>query len=295
VSLPRKAFDFSNWTRIPTAEDCAFLLAAGYTTAIVGASFNIGLARQQIAVLLTAGFRIEVYAWLRHPWQAQLLQNAIDAGAGFPVERYWMDVEDAQDATGKTTAELEFDIQAGVDYLHAGLPAGIEVGIYTGDWFWDAYVVSKKTFGCRLWLANYVSDTTNLPPVPGGWTVDELVIWQHADTLPGTDFNADDDLILIEVLDMTPDETTAAIKAYVDPKTTALYLNAVQNGEDILNHGAQIAALALAFAAHVQAQPVAAPPLPDDLKARLDAIQAQQDALVGRTKAAAAALAPAGS
>jgi Glycosyl hydrolases family 25 len=201
-ALSRKAFDFSNWTRIPTDKDCTDLLAQGYDTAIVGASFNPQLARQQIAVLVAHGFRIEMYAWLRHPWRADLLDAAINASYGFPVERMWLDVEDADDAMGKTPAQLEFDVNAALTYLESHL--SVPVGIYTGDWFWDAYMATTNTFGCALYLANYVTDTSVLPPLPGGWTV--LTIWQHAYHLTGTDFNADDDLILVEEDDMTPQQ-----------------------------------------------------------------------------------------
>lgn len=211
--VPRKAFDFSNWTRIPTENDCTMLKALGYTTAIVGASFNTQLARDQITVLVAHSFRIEVYAWMRHPWQQDLLDNALAACVGFPVERMWLDVEDADDATGKTPDQLAYDVQHGADYLRANFAN--EVSIYTGDWFWDQYMMTTNTFGCRLWLAYYVSLPPSLinifpPPLPGGWTT--LTVWQWRNNLkPGTDFNADDDIILED--DMTPADVDAAIEA----------------------------------------------------------------------------------
>lgn len=285
----RKAFDFSNWTRVPTADDCVTLRNLGYTTAIVGASFNPGLARQQIAVLVTFGFRIEVYAWLRHPIRDALLQNAIDACTGFPVERMWLDVEDAEDAMGRSPDELAQDVRLGVSYLRTRLT--IEVGIYTGSWFWDDYMETTDTFGCRLWLANYVT-TPNVAFIhahlPGGWTPETLVIWQWNNHLAGTDFNADDNLILVEVSDMSPEETAAAIKAYVDPKVGALFGNALNNGADIVRHGAQISALASAFAAHVQEGGGTLDPA---FAARLTTLEAEHAALVKRVLDAAAALA----
>lgn len=286
----RKAFDFSNWTRVPTPADIAELLALGYNTAIVGASFDPQLARDQITVLVAAGFRIEVYAWLRHPWRPDLLQNAVDACAGFPVERFWLDVEDADDATGKTPAQLAFDVEAALAYLRARLI--IEIGIYTGSWFWDPYMETTDTFGCRLWLANYVvvpDITWILNRLPGGWTPGTLAIWQWANHLGGTTFNADDNLILEED-DMTPDETAAAIRAYVDPKTTALYLNALNNGADILRHGAHIEALASALAAHVAEDSVPTNNPDPAVAALLADVQKQHADLVARVEAAAAAL-----
>lgn len=296
----RKAFDFSNWTRIPTGDDLDTLRALGYTTGIVGASFNVPLARLQIAALIAGGFRVEIYCWLRHPWRADLLQNAIDACIGFSVDRFWLDVEDAEDAMGKTPDQLAFDVEAALAYLRGRLH--VEIGIYTGSWFWDAYMETTNTFECRLWLANYVTNPL-IDPVtktgwiyqhlPGGWTPETFVIWQWRNNLkPGSDFNADDNLILLED-DMTTEETAAAIKAYVDPKTTALYLNAVQNGADIMAHGDQIKALALAFAAHVQAGSIV--PNAFVSQALYDQIQAiikRQDELEARARAAAAALAP---
>ena len=289
--LLRKAFDFSNWSRVPTPDDIATLRALGYTTAIVGASFDPQLARDQITVLVAAGFRIEVYAWLRHPWRQDLLDAALTACVGFPVERMWLDVEDAEDAAGKTPDQLAFDVQTAVDYLRAHFAN--EVAIYTGSWFWGPYMETTNTFGCRLWLANYVTTPDVawiVTQLPGGWTAATLAIWQYRNNLkPGSDFNADDDLIL-EADDMTADETAAAIKAYVDPKATALYLNAVQNGTDILRQGAQIVALATAFAAHVQEDSVPTNNPDPAVAATLADIQKQHAALVARIEAAAAAL-----
>lgn len=286
--LLRKAFDCSNWTRVPTPDDLVTLRALGYTTAIVGASFDVQLARAQIAVLVATDFRVEVYAWLRHPWRPGLLDNALAACAGFPVERMWLDVEDADDATGKTPDQLAYDVQHGLDYLRARF-AG-EVGIYTGSWFWGPYMETTDTFGCRLWLANYVSVPVVawiLARLPGGWT--ELAIWQWNNHLAGTAFNADDNLILEED-DMTPEETAAAIKVYVDPKVGALYQNALNNGTDILRHGAQIEALATAFAQHVAEDSVPTNAPDPEVATLLADVQRHQADLEARVAAAAAAL-----
>jgi hypothetical protein len=115
----------------------------------------------------------------------------------------WLDVEDADDATGKTPNQLAYDVVGGLNYLRQRLPATqqVEISIYTGSWFWDAYMQTTNTFGCRLWLANYV-DTPDvewvLARLPGGWGPDQLVIWQWSNHLVGTTFNADDNIILVE-------------------------------------------------------------------------------------------------
>lgn len=253
--MTRKAFDFSNWTRVPTPQDCSDLKYLGYTTGIVGASFNVSLARLQIESLIQGGFRVEVYCWLRHPWREDLLNNALIASEGFKVERFWLDVEDAEDAIGKTPDQLAFDVQIALTWLRARLT--IPIGIYTGSWFWDAYMETINTFGCTLWLANYIDGPPNVDEVtktgwiyqqlPGGWTADTLAIWQWRNNLkPGSDFNADDNLILIE------GATRMYTDAQLDTKFIALYLNAVQNGKDIMTQLAQIQALASALADHIQ-------------------------------------------
>lgn len=79
--------------------------------------------------------------------------------------------------------------------------------------------------------------------------------------------------------------------AQLDTKFMALFVNAVQNGADILVHGAQIAAIARAFAAHVQAGGTV--PLDPAFQIQLAAITKRQADLEARVKAAAlASLAP---
>jgi len=273
----RKAFDFSNWTRVPTIDDIATLRALDYTTAIIGASFDVALAREQITVLVEAGFRIEVYSWLRHPWRSGLLDNAINACAGFPVERLWLDVEDAADATGKTPEQLAFDVRTALDYIHAR--TSIPTGIYTGSWFWDSYMGTTDTFGEVLWLANYVTIpnvTFIYSHLPGGWTPDTLFIWQWNNHLAGTAFNADDNLILKET-DM-PDTYT---RAEVDAKIGAVFGLGLRNQDSIF-------ALAKALADHVQNHgQTAIGASVADLTALKDKLEAEQAELDARIRKAA--------
>jgi len=276
----RKAFDFSNWTRVPTIDDIATLRALGYTTAIIGASFDVALAREQISILVAAGFRIEVYGWLRHPGRAGLLDNAISACAGFPVERLWLDVEDADDALGQSPEQLAFDVRAALDYLHAR--ATIPTGIYTGSWFWDSYMGTTDTFGEVLWLANYVSTpSVNFiySHLPGGWKPDDLVIWQWNNHLAGTAFNADDNLILKET-DM-PDTYT---RAEVDAKIGALLGLEIDLGQQIKNVGGS---LWNHVANHNQTNVDASRA---DLQKMIDDLAAAQKALHDRIAAAGAIL-----
>lgn len=202
----RKAIDFANWTGIPTPFDIACLQAAGYDTVIVGCSYDRYVngvpqhhGRQQLEAFLAAGFRLEAYCWLRHPVQVLLLQRTIDAIAGLPVERLWLDVEDADDAAGKSPASLAADVEFALQYLHDR--TNVPTGIYTGSWFWGPYMQTDNTFGEPLWLANYVSQTSLefiAGRIPGGWNFSDLIIWQHSNHLPICSYNADDNLIIQE-------------------------------------------------------------------------------------------------
>jgi hypothetical protein len=294
--VTRRAADFANYTPLPTQQDFDDLRAGGYDTVIIGCSYfppgKPTFARDQIQAWLAGGFRVEAYAWLRHPCQPFLLQRAIDAIAGLPVERLWLDVEDADDATGKTPDQLAWDVRTALDYIHARTT--VPTGIYTGSWFWAPYMNTNDTFGQVLWLANYVT----IPNVdfiynhiPGGWTKDTLVIWQHDNHLEVSTFNADDNIILKEtVTDMTAVETDAAIKAYTDPKFAALLGNAIQNAIDINKQGDQIKALALAMAEF--AQNGNGTVTNAELQAQLVILTAHQAELDARIRAAGAVLNP---
>jgi lysozyme len=59
---------------------------------------------------------------------------------------------------------------------------GVEPIVYTGPWFWNTFVGSRKFGDCALWVADY---NLNAPRLPVGWT--DWNFWQQTDkaVVPG--------------------------------------------------------------------------------------------------------------
>lgn len=289
-----RAFDLANWTTVPTQAQMQALWDASYRRAIVGCSYGTDksgsglpfgeLTRRQLAAVVAFGFELQAYAFVEWANPIPALAAAYKAITGFPVTRMWLDIEEA--ATGRSTTELVATIWRCIDNGRQWRP-DLPMGIYTGGWWWRAYMPQVyETFGLPLWVADYrqVSHITEV--LCGGWHETELDMWQwSADGFAG--LNTDLNMVFVRD-DMTTDEVNALIRQYVDPKTTALYLNALQNGADIMRHGAQIDAIAGAFFAHVQAGGAVDPALAQQVA---DIQKAQAD-LEARVKAAATVLNP---
>jgi hypothetical protein len=272
-----KALDISNWQPVPSQQQLDCWYSLGYCRVIVGCSYGT-IGRVQCEAVANDGrFELEVYGWLRHPIQYSLFQKVLDTIVGLPVKRIYIDWEDADDATGKTPEQLEWDVKAAIEFLQARTQ--VPLALYTGDWFYEPYVGTGNNFGLPLWIASYTTE----PIIPACWK-DNTILWQTAGSIQVCGMTVDDDLILIE-----NGTDRMYTDAQIDEKVGALFANAMQNGADILAHGAAINFLCNAVVALANRGAIT-PEVQAELEAQIADIKARQTALEARVKAAAGAI-----
>jgi hypothetical protein len=141
-----------------------------------------------------------VYLYWRYDIAGQV-REALRVVEGFPVERLWLDCEDA---TGGLSAE------AIVEKIGEAVAAGgdFPCGIYTGRWWWQPATGDSAAFKyLPLWHAEYTSGADVLPSFEGfrpygGWS--RPVMWQFQGTTTpcgvGVDLNLRDVPILAPAL-----------------------------------------------------------------------------------------------
>jgi len=188
----RRAIDVANYTAVPTPEQVACLLAEGYDTAIVGASFG-SVARPQLVQFSTSGMAIEAYAWVRFSgWWENLLDRALGAIAGLPVRRLWLDCEEETAMEPRTVIRR---IEKAEAYVAEARP-DLEIGINTGAWWWADFTANTEAFAhLPLWSAYYDNepdiDFAQLPY--GGWRAP--AIEQYQGTVETCGLNTDRNVI----------------------------------------------------------------------------------------------------
>ena len=107
------------------------------------------------------------------------MRRALDTLGGFPIERLWLDCEEA--TAGFSPQQIVAEIEAGLAAC-APLPSGI----YTGRWWWPASTGNSSRFaGVPLWHAEYMPSPNTLPDFAafkpyGGWT--RPAMWQFQGT-----------------------------------------------------------------------------------------------------------------
>jgi len=188
----RRAIDVANYTAVPTPAQVACLLTEGYDTAIVGASFG-SVARPQLQAFAAGGMQVEVYAWVSFSgWWENLLDGALGAIAGLPVRRLWLDCEEETAMEPRTVIRR---IEQAVEYVEEARP-DLEVGIYTGAWWWSDFAGNTAPFAhLPLWSAYYDNepdiDFAQLPY--GGWRAP--AIEQYHGTVETCGLNTDRNVI----------------------------------------------------------------------------------------------------
>jgi lysozyme len=103
----------------------------------------------------------------------------VDQAGGFQDGdlRPVLDIE-AFGAAGRLTAEQTQDwVRRFVDEMRAR--TGVRPIIYTGAFWRGAMGDPRDNFGCRLWLAAFVSDPQQF--VPKAWAQESFSIWQHTE------------------------------------------------------------------------------------------------------------------
>ena len=179
------AFDCSNWTGEISFGQVLGARAAGFTRAIVNIidpprAYPASTWRSQVTSLLALGVEVEAYVYLYlrgdAPGQVKWVCDNLRPLEG-KVRRLWLDIEDVEDSS-LTTEQRVAAVRLSVE---AAQREGYEVGIYTGAWWWNAYMPGVTEFSVLpLWPAYWDAQQT-LDFVPfGGWN--QAVMKQYAGT-----------------------------------------------------------------------------------------------------------------
>ncbi len=132
--------------------------------------FDIAVA--QLKSAKANGCSLSGYIWCYWDMSPEwLIASALDvlgaAGLGPPdVGTIWLDVEERGPATGSIALIWP--------WLNAAIKAvqddGYRVGIYTGKWFWDAFMPGVAVYGLLpLWVADYNNKPDLDVALFGGW------------------------------------------------------------------------------------------------------------------------------
>lgn len=170
------SIDVSNYSGEITHEQCEALKEVGVTRVVVQiVNERILTHRQQIPALLAAGLEVEAYVYLWFSGGPEFIRSrmnwALDEIAVFPdIRRVWLDCEQSETDNPRYSgpdAETAAMIRLGVSLSGE---RGYEVGIYTGEWWWDRFQHEVTEFSyLPLWCAQY-DRVLGLDIVPfGGW------------------------------------------------------------------------------------------------------------------------------
>ncbi len=165
------AVDVSNYTGIISGRQTEALQAAGVGRVIVQIvdpppGFPPSVFRQQIPVLLEAGFEVEtyVYLWLGGNTAVQV-QEAMAKVSRWRARlgRLWLDAEDVSVPESQTANRVA--IEAAVE------ACSMPTGVYTAGWWWRPYMGDSAAFAhLPLWAAEYDGvASTRFTPF-GGWS-----------------------------------------------------------------------------------------------------------------------------
>lgn len=179
------AVDMSRWGGELTPSEAACMASQGIHTVIVATGpGGYGLqALQQAEAASAAGMRVEAYVFLEFESEPEWwIREALRRLEGFPVARWWLDIEDTEHGR-------DWDVADRMEYAKRALIAfqdfGIFAHIYTGGWYWRPYMGNTTAFaeqGRLLWNSYYDSDP-DVDGLPyGGWTRETVAIEQFQGT-----------------------------------------------------------------------------------------------------------------
>jgi hypothetical protein len=163
---PVFALDVSHWSGNIDGSDVACWKSNGVEHLVPGTQVE-DITRQQLETAVAGGISVDAYVVLY--WDQNIpsqVERALDVIRGLPVGRLWLDIEVYPG--GRSVAQLETLIQQGVDSC-----GSMPCGIYTGKWWWDAYMKGSTRFShLPLWYA-YYDNVANLDTWSyqsfGGW------------------------------------------------------------------------------------------------------------------------------
>jgi hypothetical protein len=172
------ALDVSNYSGEITDAHVACWRALGYEHLVCGTQ-RPDLTRRQLAVAVRGGLTVEAYVYLYWGDVVARVRRAVETVADLPVERLWLDCEDAPGRF--SPPQIVAEIEAGLAAC-GSLPAGI----YTGRWWWPTATGNSSRFaGLPLWHAEYLRSPDLLPDLEsfqpyGGWV--RPAMWQFQGT-----------------------------------------------------------------------------------------------------------------
>jgi hypothetical protein len=158
ITRTGRAADISIYTGEINQAFCLHLRELKIDLVIVGVS-DLDLARQQIKVLDTNNFYLQVYVWPGNKVIPAFLNQVIELMKEFNITRVWVDVEDSEVNVKQT---LEYLVQV----------KGITTGIYTSAYMWQRWMNNTTRYAqLPLWYARYnqLPDMSEYKPF-AGWT-----------------------------------------------------------------------------------------------------------------------------
>jgi len=208
----RVGVDVSFWQGELSQAELSEWRRAGAEWAIVGYQ-QPHTADKHVDAFSAAGIPvIGVYAFIYFgsSWGRTATLNAIAGAKRAGAERVWLDVEDTENP-GLSPAERIAELRGLVLMVEA---AGLEVGIYTGSWYWPYQMGNTDAFSrLPLWYSNYSPPGRPIEQVNfGGWS--DVAIHQFTSG-PFASRDALDQNYLIDEQDLREDMTADEVREIV--------------------------------------------------------------------------------
>jgi len=181
------ALDISNWGGELPDGMVAFWKAATVRRVVVGVSHKVDMARQQLVAVIDGGLEAEAYIYMYWGQDPNVqVEYALQAIAGLPVRRLWVDFED-----DKAPKDDPDEVRQWIDTcLTWAARAGLPMGVYTAWWWWSVWPDNAEQFkDFPLWVAAYDGKANLEFPTFGGWT--RCAMKQYAGTTDFCGYSAD--------------------------------------------------------------------------------------------------------
>lgn len=169
--------------------DPVCLRAAGVERVIAGC-WDLEATKAIVAGCRANGIIAEdLYCFLYYglPWETREVENAISIARSGGISRVWLDCE-ASPPNERSVITPEERIQATITAGLALEREGVEIGIYTGEYYWRSQMANTGSFAhVPLWLANYGTNDPKHPRPPitevsfGGWS--KVSVHQYSSTI----------------------------------------------------------------------------------------------------------------
>lgn len=199
---PTYGVDISLWSGPITDTELDCLWDEGVRHVIAGTQ-NPRITRQQLDAALEAGMTVDAYVYLH--WDEDMevqVRESVALASEYPVGRLWLDVE--QEPGELEVEDLERLIETAADAC-----GSFPCGIYTGKWFWDAYMEGSEVGAdLPLWYAVYDGE-----PSMDTWSAQQFGGW---DEPWGKQFMGDGTLCGVGLDENTIHVTTAPIAEHTE-------------------------------------------------------------------------------